>query len=175
MSKKKNNMQYIIVAMILIFILGVMVGNIITGEKIEEIIPVEIFPMEPSLEDYLETKLTVSGNILTYVADCKAISFGVTQDQAFSIARGLRDEIETRPLTHDSIKDIFESFDLDIISARIDELEDGIYYAKLLIKQGDMVLDLDVRPSDATAMAVRYEKPIYIKKTLLEENGIDVC
>src|SRR3989344_1716148 len=113
----------------------------------------------------------IDGTLLSLSSDCYALSFGITEDQAYSIYRGLGGIVESRPLTHDTIKDVFDDYDIVVKSARIDGKRDEIYTARLFLIQGTRVLDIDLRPSDATAIAVRTHIPVYVRTSILEDDG----
>jgi hypothetical protein len=59
--------------------------------------------------------------------------------------------------------------------AKVVDLRNGTYIGRLIVKQGTTILGLDARPSDATAIAVRANAPIYIREDLLHEYGEKVC
>ena len=174
-KKKKSNQKTIItVLFVVVFILGVLAGMLIPKDVSEQITEIDI-PFEPSHEGFVQVEPNIIENILSFSTDCWVLSFGITQDQAYSIRRGIQNIIDVRPLTHDSLKDILETFDIEVLEAKIDEYTDAIFYAKLLVKKDDKILDLDVRPSDATAIAVRYNITIYVKEDILKTNGINIC
>jgi bifunctional DNase/RNase len=92
--------------------------------------------------------------------------------EAQSIAVALEQMVPSRPLTHDLFKNTLETFNIDLKEVIINNLLDGIFYAKLIcIKDGE-VLEIDSRTSDALAMAVRFECPIYTYEFILESAGI---
>src|SRR5262249_1544787 len=72
-----------------------------------------------------------------------------------------------RPLTHDLMKNILESVGTDLAEITISELRDGTFYAKLSLDSQE----IDARPSDAIALAVRYGAPIYVAEKVMEEAG----
>ncbi|HLC76660.1 MAG TPA: bifunctional nuclease family protein [archaeon] len=134
----------------------------------------EIF--EPVSTDGL-TKITpsINGTTVTLSGDCRVISFDVTVDQAYSIAKGLERSIGARPLTHDIMRDIMENFDVRIEQIKIDRYQNEIYYATIIMKQGNSILELDARPSDSIALAIRTGTTLYMRSDILEANGALVC
>lgn len=90
--------------------------------------------------------------------------------EAQAIALEMEGVIPPRPMTHDLIKSLIESFNSSISEVFISELRDGTYYAKLIFE--DIGLELDARPSDAIAIAVRCNSPIYVNAEVLAEAGI---
>lgn len=177
MKKKKfNGTSFVCIALIIIsFIFGTAFSKVITvavpSSDERENANVDF----PEKEKFTAVEPRIDGSQLSFSSDCYALSFGITEDQAYSIFRGLQKSIDERPLTHDTIKDVFEDFNIDVKSARIDDKRDGIYTARLLLVRGNKVLDIDVRPSDATAIAIRESVPIYIKTSILEQDGTKSC
>lgn len=99
----------------------------------------------------------------------------VTQDQAQSIALARRNEPFERPLTHDLFIDLLNELGGAIDRVRIDDLADNTFYAKLdgeYYRNGDASrFVLDVRPSDAMALAVRADCPISITDDVIDAAG----
>ena len=90
--------------------------------------------------------------------------------------RPLRFELEKiqppRPMTHDLIRDLFDSVSADVTDILIDELREGTFFAKIRYIVGGAEAQLDCRPSDAVALAVRVGAPIYVSVSVLDEAGI---
>jgi bifunctional DNase/RNase len=78
----------------------------------------------------------------------------------------------TRPLTHDLMKSIFETFDVELKEVIINNLLDGVFYSKLICFREGEVVEIDSRTSDALALAVRFECPIYTFEFILDSAGI---
>lgn len=74
-----------------------------------------------------------------------------------------------RPMTHDLIKTIIETLGSALVEVNISELRDGTFFAKLILEGYDA--EIDSRPSDAIALAVRYGAPIYIEESILNDAG----
>jgi len=75
-----------------------------------------------------------------------------------------------RPMTHDLIKNILETFGYNLNSVIIDALNDGTFHAKLIFDTEDV--QIDCRPSDAIAIALRMNAPIFVDNDILEEAGV---
>lgn len=73
-----------------------------------------------------------------------------------------------RPLTHDLLKTIMDRLDATLDRVLIDDLWNSVYYAKLILITGDQEIEIDARPSDAIALAMRFEASIYVAEGLLE-------
>jgi bifunctional DNase/RNase len=92
--------------------------------------------------------------------------------EAQAIALELEKIQPPRPMTHDLLRDLFESVGAEVIDVVIDELREGTFFAKVrYIHEGEED-QLDARPSDAVALAVRVDAPIYVAPSVLEEAGI---
>ena len=90
--------------------------------------------------------------------------------EAQSIALELEGVQPPRPMTHDLIRTLIESMNVTLTEVYINDLRDGTFYAKLLFE--DPELEIDARPSDAIAIAIRCNAPIYVSLEILEENAI---
>ena len=92
--------------------------------------------------------------------------------EAQAIALELEKIQPPRPLTHDLLRDLFESIDADITDVVIDDLREGTFFAKIRYVVGGKENQLDARPSDAVALAVRTDAPIFVIPAVLDEAGI---
>ncbi len=90
--------------------------------------------------------------------------------EAQAIAFELEGIVPPRPMTHDLIKIILETLGAQLNEVYIDELEEGTFHAKLILDNG--TYRIDCRPSDAIAIAVRMNVPIYVNSDIMEESGI---
>lgn len=86
--------------------------------------------------------------------------------EAQAIALEMEGIAPPRPLTHDLLKNVLHSQNVSINEANIAELKDGIFFATLLLSDGQ---EIDSRPSDAIAIAVRYAAPIYVSEPVMKE------
>lgn len=77
-----------------------------------------------------------------------------------------------RPLTHDLIKSMAENLDFTISNVFIDRFENGVFYSKLTIFQNDKKIEIDSRTSDAVALAIRFDCPIYTTEEIISRTGI---
>ncbi len=93
--------------------------------------------------------------------------------EAQAIAVALESMSPNRPLTHDLFKNALESFNIEIKEVIINNLLDGIFYAQLVCESIDgKDVVIDSRTSDAIALAVRFESPIYTYEFILEQAGV---
>ncbi len=89
--------------------------------------------------------------------------------EATAITLPLEGTRPDRPLTHDLIRSIMDRLGSRLDRVVIDDLWNGIYYAKLYIRSGKEEMEIDARPSDAIALAVRFDAPIYVADAILEQ------
>ena len=91
--------------------------------------------------------------------------------EATSIDRRVKKEFPQRPLTHDLLKATVEALGGEIESIIINDLREHTYFAKLIIRQGSHLVEVDSRPSDAVALAVHYDPhlPIYVDSSVLDQ------
>jgi len=73
-----------------------------------------------------------------------------------------------RPLTHDLLKQLTDSLGATVLEVVIDELRDNTFYAKIILEVSGFSQELDARPSDAIALAVRTQAPIFVAETVME-------
>lgn len=92
--------------------------------------------------------------------------------EAQAIAVAMERMTPNRPLTHDLFKNTLETFHIELKEVVINNLLDGIFYARLVcLKDGEMI-EVDSRTSDALAMAVRFDCPIYSYEFILDAAGV---
>lgn len=92
--------------------------------------------------------------------------------EAQAIAVELENMTPSRPLTHDLFKNFASCYDILITEIIIYNLKEGIFYAKLICSNGEKIQEIDARTSDAIAMAVRFNCPIYTYEFILSQAGI---
>lgn len=92
--------------------------------------------------------------------------------EAQAIAVALEKMQPSRPLTHDLMKNFMNAFNLDLHEIIINDLQEGIFYSKLVCSSDNDTVEIDSRTSDALALAVRFGCPIYTYETILESAGI---
>lgn len=94
----------------------------------------------------------------------KRMQFQVQEEMAYSIYRALQKEVPERPYTHDLMMTVLNQAGLSIQRATICDLRDDTFYATITLVQGENVCELDARPSDAVALALRADAPIYVTR-----------
>ncbi len=92
--------------------------------------------------------------------------------EAQAIAVAMERMTPNRPLTHDLFKNALETFEVELKEIVINNLLDGIFYARLICEINGRTVEIDSRTSDALAMAVRFECPIYTYEFILDAAGV---
>jgi len=92
--------------------------------------------------------------------------------EAQAIAVAMERMVPNRPLTHDLFKNTLETFNIELREVVINNLLDGIFYARLVCVKNGEVFEIDSRTSDAIAMAVRFDCPIFTYDFILEAAGV---
>ena len=92
--------------------------------------------------------------------------------EAQAIAIELEKMTPTRPLTHDLFKSFAQSFDIEVKEVIIYNLVEGIFYSKLICERDGQVTEIDARTSDAIAIGVRFNCPVYTFESILTTDGI---
>ncbi|MEZ7837275.1 MAG: DUF151 domain-containing protein [Flavobacteriales bacterium] len=92
--------------------------------------------------------------------------------EAQYIAIELENMKPSRPLTHDLFKSTLSSFDLNVTEVVIIDYKEGVFFAKIVVTDGEKIVEVDSRSSDAVAIAVRFRAPIRCYEAVLEATGI---
>jgi bifunctional DNase/RNase len=92
--------------------------------------------------------------------------------EAQAIAVALEKMQPSRPLTHDLMKNFMNAFNIELSEVVISNLQEGIFYSKLICNNNDETIEIDSRTSDALALAVRFGCPIYTYENILNSAGI---
>jgi hypothetical protein len=92
--------------------------------------------------------------------------------EAQAIALELEKIQPPRPMTHDLLRDLLEQVGGEVVAVVISELRDGTFYARVRFVHDGEERELDSRPSDAVALAVRVDAPIYVSDEVLSEAGL---
>ncbi len=98
------------------------------------------------------------------------IIIGMFEAQAIAIE--IEKIIPNRPMTHDLFKSFAHSFNYKVEEIIISDLKEGVFFAKILCTDGEKTIEVDARPSDAIAIGLRFEAPIFTYESILAEAGI---
>lgn len=92
--------------------------------------------------------------------------------EAQSIAFELQGSTPPRPLTHDLICNIFTNYSIDLLEVNIYKYSDGVFFSRLILKQGDNITEIESRTSDAVGIALRTGSPIYTTEDIMQELSV---
>lgn len=123
----------------------------------------------------LTQSITQAQNFAVVLAEAdgnRRLPIVIGNAEAQAIAVALEGMIPSRPLTHDLFKNTLDTFKIKLKEVVINELVDGIFYANLICSFRNEVFDIDARSSDAIALAVRFDCPIYTFEKVLQEAGV---
>ena len=98
----------------------------------------------------------------------------IANPEAYSIAMELQGTSSPRPLTHDLLKTVITELGGTLSNVIISDLIDDIFYARLVLDANGRHVEIDSRPSDAIALAVRLKAPIYVSESVMEQAGVTV-
>jgi uncharacterized protein len=89
--------------------------------------------------------------------------------EAWAIDRAVKGITTPRPLTHDLIGHIIEGLNAGIVKIEISDLRNNTFYAKIILQRNGSLVEIDSRPSDAIALAMQKNTPIFVARKILEE------
>ena len=103
----------------------------------------------------------------------KFLPIWIGHSEAAAILMKLQGASTPRPMTHDLLTDVLSQLEARVIRITVTELRDSTFYASITIQQDGSELEVDSRPSDAIALAVRAEAPIFADDRVIEESAIE--
>jgi len=122
---------------------------------------------------YSQTQNGAYALIMSEVDGDRKLPIVIGAFEAQSIAIALEKEIKPpRPLTHDLFKNFADRFDIVVKQVIIHKLVDGVFYSSLICERDKIEEIIDARTSDAIALALRFEAPIFTYKNILDKAGI---
>ena len=93
--------------------------------------------------------------------------------EALSIHSALKNEIAPRPMTHDLFVSVLDRLRIDVARVVVDDLNEGIFYARLFLKLNGEEIEIDARPSDSIAIALRTKSEIYVRTDIMDIVGVN--
>jgi bifunctional DNase/RNase len=108
---------------------------------------------------------TVEGN--------RFLPIWIGHSEAAAILMKLQNAATPRPMTHDLVTEILMQLDAQVVRVAVTELRESTFYAQVTIQQDGSEIEVDSRPSDAIALAVRAEAPIFVADEVIEESAIE--
>jgi len=121
---------------------------------------------------YSQTQSGAYALVLGEISGRRRLPIIIGSFEAQAIAIEIEKMTPSRPLTHDLFKSFADAFHVNIQEIIIYNLVDGIFYSKLICNDGKKLIEIDARTSDAIAIAVRFDCPIYTYEFILSTAGI---
>ena len=121
---------------------------------------------------YSQTQSGAYALVLSEVIGKRRLPIIIGGFEAQAIAIELEKMTPSRPLTHDLFRNFADNFKINLVEVIIYNLVEGIFFAKLICEQDGKEVEIDSRTSDAIALAVRFESPIYTYEFVLNSAGI---
>ena len=121
---------------------------------------------------YSQTQSGAYALVLSEVTGKRRLPIIIGGFEAQAIAIELEKMTPSRPLTHDLFKNFADNFKINLVEVIIYNLVEGIFFARLICEQNGKEVEIDSRTSDAIALAVRFESPIYTYEFVLNSAGI---
>jgi len=104
--------------------------------------------------------------------DEQAVPIWIGLLEATSIASALQNIKYDRPMTHDLLKNFADALQISIVKVEVCDLKDNTFYARIYFVSKDQSFDIDARPSDAIALALRFKAPIYVEDSVMQKSKI---
>jgi bifunctional DNase/RNase len=119
---------------------------------------------------------TTEGNAVVLMDDTtrRGLVLFVGGTEALSITMRLERRRYDRPLTHDLLDSVLKKLGGDVVSVRVDRIENDVFYGSVLIEKDHHTYELDARPSDAIALAIGNSVPVFVAESVLSQAGVDV-
>lgn len=114
------------------------------------------------------------GLVLTEESGARRFSVMIGEPEAQSIALKMNNKKSPRPLTHDLILTLLTVFGAKMEKVVIYDMVNDVFYSEIHLNKGEMALVVDARTSDAIALAIRSDCPIYIKEEIMNVVGMDI-
>ena len=119
-----------------------------------------------------QTQSGAYGLVLAEENSMRRLMVVVGTPEAQSIAFRLQGSIPPRPLTHDLFKPLLQQLDATLEDVEIYKYENGVFFSKLTISQGEKIIQIESRTSDAIGIALRTKSPIYTTERIMQEQAI---
>lgn len=103
----------------------------------------------------------------------KVLPIYIGASEAFSIQTALEEVPYPRPLTHDLLVSMLEGLDTKIEKVVIDDLDDGVFFARIAVTREGDKFEFDARPSDSLALAVRTNTPVFVSESVMKQASVE--
>ena len=103
----------------------------------------------------------------------KFLPIWIGHPEAAAILMKLQSQAPPRPMTHDLVSDMLEQLGAQIVRITVTELRENTFYAQITVQQDGSEIEIDSRPSDAIALAIRADAPIFAADRVIDESAIE--
>jgi bifunctional DNase/RNase len=103
----------------------------------------------------------------------KFLPIWIGHPEAAAILMKLQSATTPRPMTHDLVTDMLDQLGAQVVRITVTELRENTFFAQITVQQDGSEVDIDSRPSDAIALAIRADAPIYAADEVIEESAIE--
>jgi uncharacterized protein len=103
----------------------------------------------------------------------KFLPIWIGHPEAAAILMKLQSATTPRPMTHDLVTDMLEQLGAQVVRITVTELRENTFFAQITVQQDGSEIDVDSRPSDAIALAIRADAPIFAADEVIEESAIE--
>ena len=103
----------------------------------------------------------------------KFLPIWIGHPEAAAILMKLQNASTPRPMTHDLVTDMLEQLDATVVRITVTELRESTFYASITVQTNGTEIEIDSRPSDAIALAIRADAPIFADERVIEESAVE--
>ena len=103
----------------------------------------------------------------------KFLPIWIGHPEAAAILMKLQSQAPPRPMTHDLMSELLEQLEAHVVRITVTELRENTFYAQITVQQDGREIEIDSRPSDAIALAIRADAPIFAADRVIEESAIE--
>jgi uncharacterized protein len=103
----------------------------------------------------------------------KFLPIWIGHPEAAAILMKLQNASTPRPMTHDLVTDMLEQLDAQVVRITVTELRESTFYASITVQTNGHEIEIDSRPSDAIALAIRADAPIFADERVIEESAVE--
>jgi len=103
----------------------------------------------------------------------KFLPIWIGHPEAAAILMKLQSQAPPRPMTHDLMSELLEQLEAQVVRITVTELRENTFYAQITVQQDGREIEIDSRPSDAIALAIRADAPIFAADRVIEESAIE--
>jgi hypothetical protein len=111
--------------------------------------------------------------LLKMVDGNKFLPIWIGHPEAAAILMKMQEAPAPRPMTHDLVADIVQRLGGEVVSIAVTDLKDSTFYASIKVRQNGDEIEIDSRPSDAIAIAIRLDAPIFVADEVMEESAVE--